>query len=91
MEAIIPNKELVYRDRIKKFVHEDLDPISLQVETSGEIPEVIVEKMRGLGLFGLSIPEKFGGLGLSTLGEILVAANDVAPAFKSDMLHGGIP
>ena len=72
MEAIIPNKELVYRDRIKKFVHEDLDPISLQVETSGEIPEVIVEKMRELGLFGLSIPEKFGGLGLSTLGEILV-------------------
>ena len=72
MEAIIPNKELVYRDRIKKFVHEDLDPISLQVETSGEIPEVIVEKMRELGLFGLSIPEKFGGLGLSILGEILV-------------------
>ena len=72
MEDTIPPKELVYRDRIKKFVHEDLDPISLQVETSGEIPEVIVEKMRELGLFGLSIPEKFGGLGLSILGEILV-------------------
>jgi len=72
MEDIIPQIELDYRDRIKKFVREDLDPISLQVETSGEIPEVIVEKMRELGLFGLSIPEKFGGLGLSTLGEILV-------------------
>jgi acyl-CoA dehydrogenase len=72
MEQTIFNEELVYRDRIKKFVKEELNPISLQVETSGEIPEVIVEKMRDLGLFGLSIPEDYGGLGLSTLGEILV-------------------
>jgi acyl-CoA dehydrogenase len=72
MEDKIPNKELLYRDRIKKFVAEELDPISLQVENSGAIPETIVEKMRELGLFGLSIPEEYGGLGLSTLGEILV-------------------
>jgi acyl-CoA dehydrogenase len=72
MEDTIPKEELAYRNRIKKFVDEELDPISLQVETSGEIPQVIVEKMRELGLFGLSIPKEFGGLGLSTLGEILV-------------------
>jgi acyl-CoA dehydrogenase len=42
------------------------------VETSGEIPPEIVEKMRVLGLFGLSIPLKYGGLGLTTLEEILV-------------------
>ncbi|MBW2439181.1 MAG: acyl-CoA dehydrogenase family protein [Deltaproteobacteria bacterium] len=68
----IPKQELLYLDRIKKFVQEELNPISLQVETSGEIPEAIVEKMRRLGLFGLAIPGKYGGLGLSTLGEILV-------------------
>ena len=68
----IPKQELLYLDRIKKFVQEELNPISLQVETSGEIPEEIVEKMRRLGLFGLAIPGKYGGLGLSTLGEILV-------------------
>ena len=72
MEDTISQKELDYRDTIKKFVTEELDPISLQVETSGEIPEVIVEKMREMGLFGLSIPKEYGGLGLSTLGEILV-------------------
>jgi acyl-CoA dehydrogenase len=68
----ISNEELVFRDKIIKFVKEELNPISLQVETSGEIPEVIVDKMRELGLFGLSIPQAYGGLGLSTLGEILV-------------------
>ena len=72
MEDSIPKEELVFCDRVKQFVEEELNPISRQVETSGEIPEVIVEKMRDLGLFGLSIPEEFGGLGLSTLGEILV-------------------
>jgi acyl-CoA dehydrogenase len=72
MEDLISNEELVFRDKIIKFVEEELNPISLQVETSGEIPAEIVEKMRGLGLFGLSIPEEFGGLGLSTLGEVLV-------------------
>jgi len=72
IEDSIPNAELVLRDRVKQFVEEELNPISLQVETSGEIPEVIVEKMRGLGLFGLSIPKEYGGLGFSTLGEILV-------------------
>jgi len=72
IEDLIPNEELVLRDRVKQFVEEELNPISLQVETSGEIPEVIVEKMRGLGLFGLSIPKEYYGLGLSTLGEILV-------------------
>jgi len=72
IEDSILKEELVLRDRVKQFVEEELNPISLQVETSGEIPAEIVEKMRGLGLFGLSIPEEFGGLGLSTLGEILV-------------------
>jgi len=72
IEDSIPNEEIVLRDRVKQFVDEELNPISSQVETSGQIPAEIVEKMRGLGLFGLSIPEEFGGLGLSTLGEILV-------------------
>ena len=72
MEDKIPEEELLYRDRIRKFIQEELDPISLQVETSEEIPEEIVEKMRQLGLFGLSIPREYGGLGLSTLGEVMV-------------------
>ena len=64
MEDSISKEDLVLRDRVRQFVEEELNPISLQVETSGEIPEVIVEKMRVLGLFGLSIPREYGGLGL---------------------------
>jgi acyl-CoA dehydrogenase len=68
----VPEKFLTIRDTIKRFVAEDLDPIGLQVEQQGDIPEEIVRKMGKLGLFGLAIPQEYGGLGLSTLGEILV-------------------
>jgi acyl-CoA dehydrogenase len=72
MEYAIPPNQLDVIETVKIFVRERLDPISLQVEKEGEIPEAIVDEMRRLGLFGLSIPEKYGGLGLSTLAEVLV-------------------
>ena len=57
---------------VQDFVKNDLEPIGLRVEAQAHIPEEIVAKMRRLGLFGLAIPEKYGGLGLSTLEEILI-------------------
>lgn len=72
MKEFTPDAPQVILDKVKRFVAEELNPISLQVEKTGEIPEEIVEKMRGLGLFGLSIPKQYGGLGLSTLEEILI-------------------
>ena len=68
----IPERHLKMQEIIRKFVKEDLEPISRQVEEEEHIPEQIVDKMRSLGLFGISIPEAYGGLGLGTLGEVLV-------------------
>jgi acyl-CoA dehydrogenase len=53
-------------------VKKDLEPISRQVEDEDNIPPETVQKMRELGLFGLSIPQEYEGLGLSTFGECLV-------------------
>lgn len=72
MEVPIPDEQLAIRDRIKQFVAEELEPISLLVESEGRIPDEIVSRMRELGLFGLSIPKEYGGLGLSTIDEIMV-------------------
>ncbi len=57
---------------LSELVKNTLDPISLQVEKENKIPEEIVDKIRDLGLFGMPIPKDFGGLGLSTLEEILL-------------------
>lgn len=72
MSNIFIEREIEIRDRVKQFVEEELNPISLQVELEERIPEEIVDKMRAMKLFGLAIPEEYGGLGLSTVGEILV-------------------
>jgi acyl-CoA dehydrogenase len=72
MKETISNEQQEFLAQVKRFVERDLNPIFLQVETTGEIPEAIVDKMRALGLFGLSIPKQYGGLGLSTLDEIMV-------------------
>ncbi len=72
MDFDIPENLRLMAETVRRFVKQDLEPISRQVEDEDHIPEEIVEKMRELGLFGLSIPEDFGGLGLGTLGECLV-------------------
>ena len=59
-------------ETIRRFVKKDLEPISRQVEDEDKIPPETVRKMRELGLFGLSIPQEYEGLGLSTWGECLV-------------------
>lgn len=72
MDFSIPEDLRIIQDTIRRFVEQDLEPISQKVEEEDRIPDEIVAKMRELGLFGLSIPQEYGGLGLSTLGECIV-------------------
>ncbi len=70
---------------VRRFVHERLVPLENQVEENDELPDFIVQEMRDLGLFGLSIPEEYGGLGLSMFEEVMVAfeVGFTSPAFRS--------
>lgn len=60
------------QSKVKSFVKTDLEPLELQVEMNNHIPDEIVSRMRELGLFGLSIPVDYGGLGLSTYEEVVI-------------------
>ncbi len=72
MDFEIPENLRLMVETIRRFVKQDLEPISQQVEDEDRIPDHIVQKMRELGLFGLAIPEEYGGLGVGALGECLV-------------------
>ena len=72
MDFAIPENLRMMADTVRRFVKQDLEPISRQVEEEDRIPDNIVQKMRELGLFGLAIPEEYNGLGLGCLGECLV-------------------
>ena len=50
---------------IERFVRERLIPAEDQLAEEGKLPAEILKEMRELGLFGLTIPEEYGGLGLT--------------------------
>lgn len=70
---------------IERFVAERLVPREDEVDRNDHVPDEMVEEMKELGLFGLTIPEEFGGLGLGTLQEVRVAMalGGTSPAFRS--------
>ena len=72
-------------DSIARFVREVLVPNEQLVAETDAIPASIVAQMRALGLFGLSIPEQYGGLELSMEEEVRVAFEiaRTSPAFRS--------
>lgn len=53
------------KDAVSRFVRERLVPAEDIVEETNDVPEEIIDEMRELGLFGLSIPEEYGGIGLN--------------------------
>ena len=72
-------------DTVRRFVSERLRPLEAKVAEDDAMPPEVVEEMKGLGLFGLSIPEEYGGLDLSMEDECLVAVElgRTSPAFRS--------
>jgi alkylation response protein AidB-like acyl-CoA dehydrogenase len=57
---------------VKDFVDKEILPYATDLEHKDEFPEAIVEGMKEMGLFGLMIPEEYGGLGESLLTYALV-------------------
>ena len=74
-----------FLETIQRFVRERLVPAEAEVDETDRIPEAIVAEMKEMGLFGLTIPEEYGGLGLSMTEEVQVAyeITHAAPAFRS--------
>lgn len=73
------------RDTVRRFVQERLVPNEDRLEAEDAVPEEIIAEMRELGLFGLSIPEEYGGLGLSMTEEagVIFELGRTAFAYRS--------
>ncbi len=58
--------EQLILDSIDRFLERDVRPVARALESEDAYPAEIVEKMKALGLFGATIGQEYGGLGLST-------------------------
>ena len=70
---------------VRRFVREELIPAEPKVEQDDDIPASIVAQLKRLGLFGMTIPQQYGGLGLSMYEEarIVFEVGYASPVFRS--------
>ncbi len=75
----------ILESTIERFVQEVLVPAENIVAETDEIPADIIQQMKELGLFGLTIPEAYGGLGLTMEEEVRLGflLGQTSPAFRS--------
>src|SRR4051812_12355243 len=59
-------------DEIRRFIRAEVDPRSREIEESDAVPQDLIDKAREIGLFGLTIPEEYGGIGLDLAGKCAV-------------------
>lgn len=70
---------------VRQFVRDECMPLEAEVDQSDEIPPAIVARMRSLGLFGHSIPEAYGGAGLTSeeLSLVNIEVSQCATTFRA--------
>lgn len=69
MDFRLDDETLEMARMVRNFVREEVEPVAMEIEAKDEIPVHIVEMTKELGLFGLGIPEEYGGLGLNMVSK----------------------
>jgi acyl-CoA dehydrogenase len=59
-------------DEVRRFIRDEVEPRSRWIEEHDTIPEDLLQKARDMGLFGLTIPEDYGGSGLDLAGKCAI-------------------
>ena len=77
MDFDLSEEQQAFRDTLHRFVDRAIKPVAREWEQSGRYPTEIVEEMKALGLFGITIPEADGGLGL-TLVDLAVVFEEIS-------------
>ncbi|MGG0287498.1 acyl-CoA dehydrogenase family protein [Peribacillus butanolivorans] len=72
MTITLTKEMLQMKNMIRNFVEKEVEPYAQQIEEEDAIPQHLVEKSKELGLFGISIPEQYGGIGLNAVEKATV-------------------
>ncbi len=74
-----------FAEQLERYVKERLIPAESDVIENDAIPPAIIDEMREMGLFGLSVPEEYGGAGLNMTqyARVVNTMSNAAPAYRS--------
>ncbi|WP_153125098.1 acyl-CoA dehydrogenase family protein [Peribacillus tepidiphilus] len=57
------------KQNVRDFIQNEVEAVAMQIEEENKIPQRIIDLSKEIGLFGLSIPEEYGGLGVGMVGK----------------------
>ncbi len=61
MDFELSEQQAAFRDLMREFARKSISPVAREWELAGRYPEEIVEEMKAMGLFGMLVPEEYGG------------------------------
>ena len=72
MDFELDGQQLAFRDLVREFARRSIAPVAHEWEQSGRYPAEIVEEMKAMGLFGVLVPEAYGGIGIDAVSYSIV-------------------
>jgi alkylation response protein AidB-like acyl-CoA dehydrogenase len=72
MDFDLDEDQRMFQRTLREFVEKDIVPVASEWERTGRYPAEIVERFRQMGLFGMTVPEEYGGLALDRVSFALV-------------------
>ncbi len=68
----LAEEQLALKEMVAKFIEKEVIPVAAKYDQSSEFPFEVIKKAWELGIMNVTIPEKFGGLGLGVLDDVIV-------------------
>ena len=72
MDFELSDDQIQFQRTLREFVRKQIIPVAREWEREGRYPTEIVDSMKSLGLFGITVPQKYGGLGLDRISLSIV-------------------
>ena len=72
MDFELSGQQAAFRDLIRDFARKSIAPVAREWELSGRYPTEIVDEMKAMGLFGMLVPEEYGGIGIDAVSYSIV-------------------
>src|SRR5579864_3797271 len=72
MDFKLSEQQTAFRDLMRDFARRSISPVAREWELAGRYPSEIVDEMKSMGLFGMLVPEEFGGIAIDAVSYALV-------------------
>jgi butyryl-CoA dehydrogenase len=79
MDFDLTEDQKLLQSTMRDFADREIEPVAAKIDRTAEFPAEEIKKMAGLGLFGLTIPEKYGGSGKGLL-DLCIVVEELARA-----------